>query len=56
VSDSLRKPYPLALQILAQFAEIVDLPVEDDPVAAVRRDHGLVAQGGEIQDTQAPVP
>ena len=43
-------------QLLAQRGVIVDLPVEDDRVSAVRRRHRLVPLGGQVQDGQATEP
>ena len=39
----------------AEVLEVVDLAIEDDFVAAVGAGHGLVAEGGEIEDGEAAV-
>ena len=41
------------LQLVPQLAEVIDLAVEDESVAAVRGQHRLVAGGRQIEDGQA---
>ncbi|MGY4462193.1 hypothetical protein ACVWYI_006153 [Bradyrhizobium sp. LB13.1] len=45
----------LRLELAAKLEEIVDLTVEHDHVAAVRRQHGLIAAVAGIDDGQAAV-
>jgi hypothetical protein len=40
------------LQLLAQLDEVVNLAVEDEPVAPARIAHGLVAGGRKVEDRQ----
>jgi len=44
-----------AFEFLPQFAKVVDLAVEDDPVAADRILHGLVPERREVDDGEAGV-
>lgn len=44
-----------ALQLLAQFAEVVDFAVEDQYAAAGGVDHRLIARGAQVEDGQPPV-
>src|SRR5579859_5024896 len=37
-------------QLLAQFLEVVDLAVEDDPDSSIFIGHGLVSRGREVND------
>ena len=47
---------PLALQLGANFAKVVDLSVVDDPVAGCRIVHGLMPLRRQIQDCKAAIP
>ena len=42
-------------EFLAKFAEVVDLAVEDDPVAGDRILHGLMPERREIENRQSSV-
>src|SRR5690606_13591891 len=42
------------LELFAELDVVVDLPVEDDGVAALGIDHGLVPLGREIEDGEPP--
>src|SRR5207245_8644768 len=44
---------PRSLELLAQLEVVVDLAVDDDVQAPVRRGHGLRGRGGQIDDAQA---
>jgi len=46
---------PLPFEFVAQILKVVDLPVEDDDVAAIHRGHRLIAERGEIDDAETPV-
>ena len=46
----------LALEFRAYFSEVVDLAVVDDPVAGGGVVHGLMAEGGKIQNCETAIP
>src|SRR5262249_37708394 len=50
-----RKDVAVRVELRSQFAEVIDLPVEHDPDAAVLVAHGLMAGAG-IHDAQPPHP
>ena len=50
------EPVTTQLQVGPQFDEIIDFPIVDHPIPAIRRRHRLVTGGTEIQDRQPPVP
>ncbi len=55
VSYGERKRWPSAFQLRANFLEVVNAAVEDEPDLAVVGEHGLIAGRAEIQNRQPPV-
>ena len=49
------RPPRVAGELVAQGAEVVDLAVQDDPVAAVRRGHRLRPGGRRVEDCEPAV-
>src|SRR5207249_4070063 len=50
------KPMSEFLQFGADFLEIVDFAVKDQPIARLSVIHGHVPRGREVKDSQPPAP
>jgi len=44
-----------AIELVSELLKVVDLTVEYQHYPAIVADHGLVTQGGEVEDSQAGV-